>query len=458
MNEQYLGVNGQMVTVGGKAIKMPKGVGGRDGVTFTPSVSEDGDLSWTNDGGLANPQTVNLKGPKGDTGAKGDPGEKGTDGAPGKDGAKGDKGDTGLQGPIGPQGPKGDKGETGGKGAAGKDGITPHIGSNGNWYIGDTDTGISAGGTSHIFKVIVGDGPGGPDTLSANKTFAEIKSAYSSGSMVVVEQGSSLYELTYMGNTKVEFTHVNETYCDVLSCTNSGASQEADGWLLNRTKRINYNTKYGDIGQKTVPVAIKELQEQSGGVYSALNNKLDKTGDGSNVTAAFTAASTRANIATGEKLSVLFGKIAKWFADLGSLAFKSTVAKSDLAGDVQTSLGKADSALQSAPVTSVNSKTGAVSLAKGDVGLSNVDNVKQYSADNPPPYPVTSVNGKTGAVTVSVPTVPRTTSIIKGNGSGGLAAATRGSDYIASGNIVKQTLVASESTPTENYAINWVYG
>ena len=64
--------------------------------------------------------------------------------------------------------------------------------------------------------------------------------------------------------------------------------------------------------------------------------------------------------ATGEKLSVLFGKIAKWFGDLGSLAFKSTVAKSDLASDVQTSLGKADSALQSAPVTSVNGATGEV--------------------------------------------------------------------------------------------------
>lgn len=159
---------------------------------------------------------------------------------------------------------------------------------------------------------------------------------------------------------------------------------------------------------------------QSGGVYSALTNKLDKTGNGSNVTAAFTAASTRANIVTGEKLSVLFGKIAKWFSDLGSLAFKSTVAKSDLASDVQTSLGKADSALQSAPVT--------------------------------------SVNGKTGAVTVSVPTVPSTTNILKGDGSGGLVAATRGSDYIASGNIVKQTLVSTETTPTENYAINWVYG
>jgi hypothetical protein len=32
--------------------------------------------------------------------------------------------------------------------------------------------------------------------------------------------------------------------------------------------------------------------------------------------------------------------------------------------------------------------------------------VKQYSANNPPPYPVTSVNGKTGAVTITVPTVP----------------------------------------------------
>ena len=46
------------------------------------------------------------------------------------------------------------------------------------------------------------------------------------------------------------------------------------------------------------------------------------------------------------------------------------------------------------------------SYTKSEVGLGNVDNVKQYSANNPPPYPVTSVNGKTGAVTVDVPTVP----------------------------------------------------
>lgn len=39
---------------------------------------------------------------------------------------------------------------------------------------------------------------------------------------------------------------------------------------------------------------------------------------------------------------------------------------------------------------------------KGDVKLGNVDNVKQYSASNPPPYPVTSVNGQTGAVVVKI--------------------------------------------------------
>lgn len=44
------------------------------------------------------------------------------------------------------------------------------------------------------------------------------------------------------------------------------------------------------------------------------------------------------------------------------------------------------------------------SYTKNEVGLGNVDNVKQYSANNPPPYPVKSVNGKTGAVDIAVPT------------------------------------------------------
>ena len=43
--------------------------------------------------------------------------------------------------------------------------------------------------------------------------------------------------------------------------------------------------------------------------------------------------------------------------------------------------------------------------SKSEVGLGNVDNVKQYSASNPPPYPVTSINGKSGDVTLDADAV-----------------------------------------------------
>lgn len=150
---------------------------------------------------------------------------------------------------------------------------------------------------------------------------------------------SDVYTITLTDGTTVDF----EVY--------NGANGQGAGDMLASV--YDPQGKRTDI-YKYVDDAIGKIPTPD------VSGKLDKTGDGSNVTAAFTAATTRSNIATGEKLSVLFGKIAKWFGDLGSLAFKSTVAKSDLASDVQTSLGKADSALQSAPVTSVNGATGEV--------------------------------------------------------------------------------------------------
>lgn len=52
------------------------------GIAFVPHVDEAGNLSWTNEHGLDNPGTVNIKGAPGSPGEKGDPGEKG---APGSD-------------------------------------------------------------------------------------------------------------------------------------------------------------------------------------------------------------------------------------------------------------------------------------------------------------------------------------------------------------------------------------
>ena len=150
---------------------------------------------------------------------------------------------------------------------------------------------------------------------------------------------SDVYTITLTDGTTFDF----EVY--------NGANGQGAGDMLASV--YDPRGKRTDI-YKYVDDAIGEIPTPD------VSGKLDKTGDGSNVTAAFTAAETRTNIATGEKLSVLLGKIAKWLGDLKALAFKDKVAKTDLANDVQASLGKADSALQSAPVTSVNSKTGAV--------------------------------------------------------------------------------------------------
>ena len=73
----------------------------KDGVTFIPNVSESGEISWSNNGDLKNPEPRNIKGPQGvqgEQGEKGEKGDKGDTGERGEKGEKGDKGDTGADG------------------------------------------------------------------------------------------------------------------------------------------------------------------------------------------------------------------------------------------------------------------------------------------------------------------------------------------------------------------------
>ena len=60
-HNEVLGVIGEMDTFKQELIVM-RDSGEFDGATFTPSVSETGDLSWTNDKGRENPETVNIHG------------------------------------------------------------------------------------------------------------------------------------------------------------------------------------------------------------------------------------------------------------------------------------------------------------------------------------------------------------------------------------------------------------
>ena len=70
-------------------------------------------------------------------------GQDGKDGADGKDGKDGTNGKDGVDGKDGTNGTNGVDGKDG---ANGTDGQTPYIGENGNWWIGETDTGVKAAG------------------------------------------------------------------------------------------------------------------------------------------------------------------------------------------------------------------------------------------------------------------------------------------------------------------------
>lgn len=75
--------------------------------------------------------------------------------------------------------------------------------------------------------------------------------------------------------------------------------------------------------------------------------RLGTSGDGSAVTVSFNAAAERAGVVSGDTLAAAFGKIAKYLADLGGLAYKDSVGVTDVDAAVKSSLDKADSALQS---------------------------------------------------------------------------------------------------------------
>lgn len=88
---------------------------------------------------------INGKKVAGFGGRRGPQGEPGKQGPPGEPGAQGPAGTQGPQGEPGPEGPRGPAGEPGPPGA---DGESPHIGENGNWWVGDVDTGTPASGST----------------------------------------------------------------------------------------------------------------------------------------------------------------------------------------------------------------------------------------------------------------------------------------------------------------------
>ena len=144
------------------------------------------------------------------------------------------------------------------------------------------------------------------------------------------------------------------------------------------------------------------------------------------------------------------GDVVLTATDVGAYTLPSGgIPKTDLASSVQASLGKADTALQSAPVTRVDDKTGNVQVLPQGGATGQV--LKKKSGANydvewaaaPSGGGVTSVNGQTGVVTLSAADVgamadtytPPVTSVNQQTGdveitAAGLGALTTESDPI----------------------------
>ena len=188
------------------------GQDGADGVTFIPVVSTEGLLSWSNDGGLDNPPSVNIKGAQGETGPAGPAGEAG---ATGEKGEKGDKGDTGPQGPQGETGPQGPQGAAGEKGDSGvyygstqpTDGSKVWIDSNG------TATQINTATSTSFNGLLKGNG----STVEAAQAGVDYQAPLIAGTDYLPMSGGTLTgSLVLSGEPTVENGAATKGYIDNL--------------------------------------------------------------------------------------------------------------------------------------------------------------------------------------------------------------------------------------------------
>lgn len=248
------------------------------GATFIPTVSDEGVISWTNNQDLQNPESKNIKGPKGDkgdpfiysdftpdqlAGLKGDKGDKGEKGDPfkysdftqpqleGLRGPQGLKGDPfeysdftpeqleGLRGPQGIQGVQGEKGETGPRGAQGEKGDRGDVGPQG------------IQGAQGPIGPIGPIGPQGPKGVDGSTSFEDLTE----------EQKESLKGVSPIAKV----SYANHVFS--VSITDKEGEKKAEATLPSKTSELTNDS--GFITTAAVPKNVSELTNDSGFITTA---------------------------------------------------------------------------------------------------------------------------------------------------------------------------------------------
>lgn len=150
---------------------------------------------------------------------------------------------------TGPAGPAGADGQPGQDGAPGADGITPHIGDNGNWYLGETDTGKPSRGET---------GPAGQDGVSGADGKSAYQYAQEGGYTGTAEEFAVLVGKQIQQN-KEDISKLSEDLDELKQNgvgSGTGLTDEAKTALLNCFKNVAWTVSNGQDYYNALETAL----------------------------------------------------------------------------------------------------------------------------------------------------------------------------------------------------------
>ena len=204
----------------------------------------------------------------------------------------------------------------------------------------------------------------------------------------VSEENDVYNEFMYINN---QWEHIGSTQVDL---SDYYTITQVDNLLLNKVDKVSgkelstndfTNTYKSNVDENTIArhthnnkIVLDTITSDLITTWNTVNNKLDKTGDSSDVTNTFTQSTDMINLSSGEKLSISLGKIMKAISNL---------------------------------MSHILNVENPHNVTKTQVGLGNLDNVRQYSASNPQP----NVSGSSGSCIGNSATATQATQDSDGN-------------------------------------------
>lgn len=185
-----------------------------------------------------------------------------------------------------------------------------------------------------------------------------------------------------------------EVYLSQMSTLKTQAQTAA---TTATTKATVTTTKAGEAENSAISAATSETNAATSAAIAANKSTISAT-----------KATESANSATAAETAKNDAETARFQCQsivAGNEAYTKAESNERYASSAQGE--KADTALQSFTETDPTVPSWAKSVtkptySKSEIGLSDVENILQYSPNNPPPYPVTSVNGQTGEVIIPI--------------------------------------------------------